>query len=245
MTARLLEDGAPLSVRGLERADRGRAVGALARERRRARRELAARGARAALARAGAVNYVSVVERLDLGARHRLDRERLRRVDRAPSRSRRRLGRGPPRDPRARIAPGRRRPARRSRSSSRICSRRASECGSRRPRVSVRRSCTCPDDEPLGACKHVAALAFVVADAIDREPSLFLLWRGCPPVEPAPTDPVAGVDAPGAASRSARSRTAPCSRRLGRSGIRVGGVDLADALARAYDAFAATRPSGA
>ena len=62
----------------------------------------------------------------------------------------------------------------------------------------LRRSCTCPDDEPLGACKHVAALAFVVADAIDRDPSLFLLWRGCPPVEPAPTDPWQGVDAPGA-----------------------------------------------
>jgi hypothetical protein len=30
-------------------------------------------------------------------------------------------------------------------------------------------------------------------------------------------------------------------RRLGRSGIRAGGVDLADALGRAYETFSATR----
>jgi hypothetical protein len=34
-------------------------------------------------------------------------------------------------------------------------------------------------------------------------------------------------------------------KRLGRSGIRVAGVDLADALAPAYEAFAATRADGA
>ena len=108
----------------------------------------------------------------------------------------------------------------------------------------LRRSCTCPDDEPLGACKHVAALAFVVADAIDRDPSLFLLWRGCPPVEPAPTDPWRGSTLPEPRPVRALPNGAVL-RRLGRSGIRVGGVDLADALERAYDAFAATRPSGA
>jgi hypothetical protein len=34
-------------------------------------------------------------------------------------------------------------------------------------------------------------------------------------------------------------------KRLGASGIRAGGVDLADALAPAYEAFAATDPGAA
>src|SRR6185503_1061872 len=108
----------------------------------------------------------------------------------------------------------------------------------------LRRSCTCPDDEPLGACKHVAALAFAVADAIDRDPSLFLLWRGCRVVDPTPTDPWQAATLPEPRPLRALPNGAVL-RRLGRSGIRVGGVDLADALGRAYDAFAATRPGGA
>ena len=108
----------------------------------------------------------------------------------------------------------------------------------------LRRSCTCPDDESIGACKHVAALAYVVADAIDRDPSLFLLWRGCPPVDPAPADPWRAAPLP--QPRPLRALpTAAVLRRLGRSGIRAGGVDLADALERAYEAFAATRPDRA
>ena len=104
----------------------------------------------------------------------------------------------------------------------------------------LRRSCTCPDDEASGACKHVAALAFAVADEVDRDPSLFLLWRGCELVEPAPTDPWQAGALPEA--RPVRALpTAAVLRRLGRSGIRAGGVDLADALERAYEAFAATR----
>ena len=47
------------------------------------------------------------------------------------------------------------------------------------PGRSVRRSCTCPDADRSGACKHVIALAYVVADAIDDDPSLLLEWRGC------------------------------------------------------------------
>jgi len=104
----------------------------------------------------------------------------------------------------------------------------------------LRRSCTCPDDESLGACKHVAALAFAVADAIDNDPSLFLLWRGCRPVDPTPTDPWRAATLPEPRALRALPNGAVL-RRLGRSGIRVGGVDLADALGRAYDAFAATR----
>ena len=47
------------------------------------------------------------------------------------------------------------------------------------PARSVRLSCTCPDADYSGACKHVIALAYVVADAIDADPSLLLEWRGC------------------------------------------------------------------
>jgi SWIM zinc finger len=103
----------------------------------------------------------------------------------------------------------------------------------------IRRSCTCPDTEPGGACKHIAAAAFVVADAIDRDPSLFLHWRGCTPLEPRPADPWRSGTLP----LPAPPRPLPPAavlRRLGRSGIRTGGVDLADALEPAYRLFAAT-----
>ncbi len=104
----------------------------------------------------------------------------------------------------------------------------------------IRRSCSCPDAERAPVCKHVAALAFVLAVAIDDDPSLLLAWRGCAP-------------APQPASRSSdpwEARAVPTPRiprvlpvgavvkRLGRSGIRVGDTDLADALAPAYRAFA-------
>jgi hypothetical protein len=108
----------------------------------------------------------------------------------------------------------------------------------------LRRACTCPDDEPLGACKHVAALAFAVADAVDRDPSLFLLWRGCRPAQPAPTDPWQARALPVPRPLRALPNGAVL-RRLGRSGLRAGGVDLADALEGAYDAFAATRSGAA
>jgi len=112
------------------------------------------------------------------------------------------------------------------------------------PTRRIRAACTCPDRERSPLCKHVAALAFVAADAIDRDPSLLLRWRGCEPVAPP-------------ASRSGdpwRAGTLPPPRpvralppgavvkRLGRSGIRVGGRDLADALEPAYRAFARTGP---
>ena len=106
----------------------------------------------------------------------------------------------------------------------------------------LRRSCTCPDGQRSPVCKHVAALAFVVAHAIDGDPSLLLRFRGCEPALPRAArsaDPwQAGViPAPPAA------RPLPAGavvKRLGRSGIRVGDVDLADALAPAYRAFAET-----
>lgn len=109
------------------------------------------------------------------------------------------------------------------------------------PPAGVLRTCTCPDD--AAACKHVAAVAFAVADAIDRDPALFLRWRGCEPIEPrgaGARDPWEAGALP--APRPARPLpTGAVLKRLGRSGIRVGGIDLADALTPAYEAFAATR----
>ncbi len=72
------------------------------------------------------------------------------------------------------------------------------------PTRSVRRSCTCPDADRSGACKHVAALAYVVADAIDSDPSLLLEWRGC-------TDQSGPSGRPSVRRRSAiRGRQARC-----------------------------------
>jgi uncharacterized Zn finger protein len=113
------------------------------------------------------------------------------------------------------------------------------------PGRSVRRSCTCPDAD-RGACKHVIALAYVVADAIDEDPSLLLEWRGCTAkstvereqgrVEPA-GDPWAAGNFPALAP----TRALPIGsvlKRLGASGLVVDGVDLRDVLEPAYAAFA-------
>ncbi len=114
------------------------------------------------------------------------------------------------------------------------------------PARSVRRSCTCPDADYSGACKHVMALAYVVADAIDTDPSLLLTWRGCTaeatrervPVAAAPSgDPWAAGTLP----ELGPARALPVGsvlKRLGASGLVVDGVDLRDALGPAYAAFA-------
>jgi SWIM zinc finger len=106
----------------------------------------------------------------------------------------------------------------------------------------LRRSCTCPDGQRSPVCKHVAALAFVVAHAIDEDPSLLLRFRGCEPVMPRAArsaDPWQAGPIP--VPRPARALPAGAVvKRLGRSGIRVGDVDLSDALAPAYRAFAET-----
>ena len=110
------------------------------------------------------------------------------------------------------------------------------------PTRGIRSSCTCPDRERSSVCKHIAAVAFTVADAIDRDPALLLRWRGCAPVEPPASrsgDPWLAGPLP--AARSPRALPPGIVvKRLGRSGIRVGGRDLADALEPAYRAFAAT-----
>ena len=108
------------------------------------------------------------------------------------------------------------------------------------PSRAFRRRCTCPDGQRSPVCKHVAALAFVVADAIDRDPSLLLRFRGCEPTSPRASrssDPWEAGEIP-APPRARPLPPGAVVKRLGRSGIRVGDVDLADALAPAYLAFA-------
>ena len=66
------------------------------------------------------------------------------------------------------------------------------------PARALRRTCGCGAPAP---CAHVAALAYALADRIDREPALLLRWRGCtaesvaeePAAEPAPIVPADGI----------------------------------------------------
>jgi hypothetical protein len=112
------------------------------------------------------------------------------------------------------------------------------------PARALRRFCTCP---AAGACEHVGALAYVVADAIDRDPSLLLHFRGCETVEDEAPRPAAPPPDPGGDPWHARplpelgpARALPVAavlKRLGQSGIRAGGHDLTEVLQRAYAAF--------
>jgi len=123
------------------------------------------------------------------------------------------------------------------------------------------RLCTCDREAP---CEHVAALAFAVADAIDAEPSLLLRWRGCVTgaelpqvtgaelpeeraVAPAPeraVEPANDDDDPwraGALPDLRPPRPLPVGavlKRLGSSGLKLRGEDVADVLQRAYASFA-------
>lgn len=117
------------------------------------------------------------------------------------------------------------------------------------PRAAVRLECSC---DATGACAHVAALAYVVADRIDRDPSLLLRWRGCtddalaPPAPEREPEPIVPTDdvwegTPTPELGPARPLpTAAVLKRLGPSGIQVGARDLAEVLERAYASFASS-----
>jgi hypothetical protein len=111
------------------------------------------------------------------------------------------------------------------------------------------RRCTC---DTAATCEHVAALAYVVTDLIDGDPSLLLAWRGCGAAEaPDPPErselesviPISRGDGPwqaGALPVTRRARPLPAAAVLmclGPSDLTVGGVDLNDALRRAYSSF--------
>jgi hypothetical protein len=96
----------------------------------------------------------------------------------------------------------------------------------------------------------VAALAYAVAQEIDREPALLLRWRGCgrsdhePEPEPAAAAPAAPAGDPWLAGTLPPPRplrplpTGAVLKRLGPSGVRVSGSELETVLARAYAVFA-------
>lgn len=114
------------------------------------------------------------------------------------------------------------------------------------PTPSLRRSCSCGAPAP---CAHLAALAYVLADRIDREPSLLLRWRGCtetaaveePVPEPEPIVAAADIWDAAPPPELGPRRPLPAGavlKRLGPSGIQAGAQDLAEVLERAYRSFA-------
>lgn len=112
---------------------------------------------------------------------------------------------------------------------------------------SIRRSCTCPDHERGGSCKHVIALAYVIAHAIDENPAVLLEWRGCTMEEPVTEEPgprprpATDAWSAGRLPTIGAPRPLPVGsvlKRLGASGLVVDGVDLRDSLEPAYAAFA-------
>jgi hypothetical protein len=116
------------------------------------------------------------------------------------------------------------------------------------PRTSaLAQGCTCGR---AGGCEHLAALAYAFAEEIDRDPSLLLRWRGCEAREEAePTVPVTPVVIPedawdaGPLPEPRPLRPLPTGavlKRLGPSGLRAGGHELAEVLQRAYASFAAS-----
>lgn len=112
----------------------------------------------------------------------------------------------------------------------------------------IARACTCPLE---GACEHVVALAYAFAAEVDRDPSLLLRWRGClddaPPAEPKPATPIRAAAHADADQWTGGPLPAPrpprplppgaVLKRLGPSGLRSGGTDLAEVLQRAYAVF--------
>jgi hypothetical protein len=117
---------------------------------------------------------------------------------------------------------------------------------------SIHRSCTCPDatgEAPTWVCKHVAALAYCIADAIDTDVTLLFRWRGCDPSgHDGPADAHSKVGTPereagqegwlaGPLPELCARRPLPVAavlKRLGPSGIVAGNQDLVEILAPAY-----------
>jgi hypothetical protein len=111
------------------------------------------------------------------------------------------------------------------------------------PRASaIAQSCTCDAAE---GCDHTAAVAYAIADEIERAPRVLLRWRGVADVTEseaeAPTDPWQGKEL------RAQEVARPMPRysvlkRLGPSELPVGGnEDLSHALGVAYEALVSKR----
>jgi hypothetical protein len=111
----------------------------------------------------------------------------------------------------------------------------------------IEQRCSC---DGTGACEHTRALGRAFALEVERHPAALLRWRGATPErarivheeEPddAATLPPEAWEA-GELPAPRASRPLPPGavlKRLGPSGIRLGGVDLAELLQPAYEAFA-------
>jgi len=114
------------------------------------------------------------------------------------------------------------------------------------------RTCSCDIDGEV--CEHVAALAYAVANGIDADPSLLLRWRGCVAAPELPAEaatvttpePVVDLTADdpwraGVLPEPRPLRPLPVGavlKRLGPSGLKLRGEDLAEVLQRAYASFA-------
>jgi len=113
------------------------------------------------------------------------------------------------------------------------------------PRASqIAQACTC--DESAG-CEHVAAVAYAIADEIERTPRVLLRWRGVADVSEEET--AAGIDPWQGKELNALEDARPMPayavlKRLGPSELSVGGNDdLANALRVAYEALVPKRPA--
>jgi len=112
------------------------------------------------------------------------------------------------------------------------------------PRASqIAQACTC--DESAG-CEHVAAVAYAIADEIERTPRVLLRWRGVADVSEEETaasvDPWQGKELSALAERPTMPRYAVL-KRLGPSELYIGGnEDLATALRIAYEVLV-SRPT--
>jgi hypothetical protein len=113
------------------------------------------------------------------------------------------------------------------------------------PRIELRCSC-----DGAGPCEHTRALGRAFALEVERHPAALLRWRGATPErarvvhdeepEDAATLPPEAWEA-GELPATRPPRPLPPGavlKRLGPSGVRVGGTDLAELLQPAYEAFA-------
>jgi uncharacterized Zn finger protein len=102
-------------------------------------------------------------------------------------------------------------------------------------------SCRC--DGPR-SCPHVVATTYAVAAAVDAEPGVLLRWRAALGARGSERRQAAenedswrGAGVP-TSPPELRGRAESVLKRLGASGVRAGGEDLADVLSKAYEALA-------
>jgi hypothetical protein len=107
-----------------------------------------------------------------------------------------------------------------------------------RPRA-IARVCSCDAD---AGCEHVVAVAYAVADEVERSARVLLRWRGVARSDEAAEgsrDPWRGTELGKLEPGRSMPRHAVL-KRLGSTGMQLGGDDLAIPLQVAYDALVAS-----